>query len=94
MVAGKRVPAAYRKGNRRSHLTGDTVYRTGAILVPSGKKLTVGQQRRRRQRGGAAGEHWRYWYKKTVSAAYVRKAGGDRPDLQTNVVGQFALSPA
>ena len=67
---------------------------SGAILVPSGRKLTVGQQRRRRQRGGAAGEHWRYWYKKTVSAAYVRKAGGDRPDLQTNLVGQFALSPA
>ena len=56
MVAGKRVPAAYRKGNRRSHLTGDTVYRTGAILVPSGKKLTVGQQRRRRQRGGTGGK--------------------------------------
>ncbi len=33
MVAGKRVPAAYRKGNRRSHLTGDAVYRTGVILV-------------------------------------------------------------
>ena len=74
--------------------TGITVRCCGAILVPSGRKLTVGQQRRRRQRGGAAGEHWRYWYKKTVSAAYVRKAGGDRPDLQTNVVGQFALSPA
>ena len=55
MVAGSRVPAAYRKGNRRSHLTGDTVYRTGAILVPSGKKLTVGQQRRRRQQRGGTG---------------------------------------
>eukprot|EP01045_Picozoa_sp_COSAG04_P009530 COSAG04_NODE_554_length_12674_cov_89.442068_9_plen_503_part_00 len=90
MVAGKRVPAAYRKGNRRSHLTGDTVYRTGAILVPSGKKLTVGQQRRRRQRGGAACKHWGSKLTKPQRAEYVRKAGGSRPDLQTDVVDQFA----
>ena len=90
MVAGKRVPAAYRKGNRRSHLTGDTVYRTGAILVPSGKKLTVGQQRRRRQQRGGTGKHWGSKLTKTQRAAYVRKAGGDRPDLQTDVVDQFA----
>ena len=90
MVAGSRVPAAYRKGNRRSHLTGDTVYRTGAILVPSGKKLTVGQQRRRRQQRGGTGKHWGSKLTKAQRAAYVRKAGGSRPDLQTDVVDQFA----
>ena len=80
MVAGSRVPAAYRKGNRRSHLTGDTVYRTGAILVPSGKKLTVGQQRRRRQQRGGTGKHWStQWINSNMKAEYVRKAGGEVP---------------
>ena len=54
MIAGKRVPAAYRKNNRVSHLTADAVRQMGYVLEDSGKKLTVGQQRprRRTQRGG------------------------------------------
>ena len=55
MVAGKRVPAAYRKGNRRSHLTGDTVYRTGAILVPSGMRKSPKFRRFGPARLGAIG---------------------------------------
>ena len=88
MVAGSRVPAAYRKGNRRSHLTGDTVYRTGAILVPSGKKLTVGQQRRRRQRGGAAGEHWSAKLLKGQRIEYVRKAAGETPASEADALAE------
>ena len=54
MIAGKRVPAAYRKNNRVSHLTADAVRQMGYVLEDSGNKLTVGQQRprRRTQRGG------------------------------------------
>ena len=54
MIAGKRVPAAYRRNNRVSHLTADAVRQMGYVLEDSGKKLTVGQQRprRRTQRGG------------------------------------------
>ena len=52
MVASKRVPAAYRKHNRVSHLTADAVHRLGFRLDDSGKKLTVGQMRGQRQRGG------------------------------------------
>lgn len=54
MIASKRVPAAYRKQNRVSHLTADAVRQMGYVLEDSGKKLTVGQQRprRRTQRGG------------------------------------------
>ena len=54
MIAGKRVPAAYRKQNRVSHLTADAVRQMGYVLEDSGRKLTVGQQRprRRTQRGG------------------------------------------
>ena len=50
MIAGKRVPAAYRKNNRVSHLTADAVRQMGYIVEPSGQKLTIG--RRNRQRGG------------------------------------------
>ena len=54
MIAGKRVPAAYRRNNRVSHLTADAVRQMGYVLEDSGNKLTVGQQRprRRTQRGG------------------------------------------
>ena len=99
MVAGKRVPAAYRKGNRRSHLTGDTVYRTGAILVPSGKKLTVGQQRRRRQRQqrGGTGKSWADEVHHSSAKAYLRGYGGndtvaaeDRADEMERVASNFA----
>ena len=54
MIAGKRVPAAYRKKNRVSHLTADAVRQMGYIVEPSGQKLTIG--RRNRQRGGGGSD--------------------------------------
>ena len=54
MIAGKRVPAAYRKNNRVSHLTADAVRQMGYIVEPSGQKLTIG--RRNRQRGGGGSD--------------------------------------
>ena len=58
MIASKRVPVAYRKKNRVSHLTADAVRQMGYVLEDSGRKLTVGQQRprRRTQRGGTGSD--------------------------------------
>ena len=40
MIAGKRVPAAYRKQNRVSHLTADAVRQMGYVLEDSGRNRT------------------------------------------------------
>ena len=61
---------------------------SGAILVPSGRKLTVGQQRRRRQRGGAAGDHWSAKLLKGQRIDYVRKAGGETPASEAGALAE------
>jgi hypothetical protein len=83
MVASKRVPAAYRKHNRVSHLTADAVHRLGFRLDDSGKKLTVGQMRNQRQRGGTGDDpqapepptlsHWATSIVKKRREAYLQQ---------------------
>ena len=84
MVASKRVPAAYRKHNRVSHLTADAVHRLGFRLDDSGKKLTVGQMRNQRQRGGTGDDdpqapqpptlsHWATSIAKKRREAYLQQ---------------------